>query len=346
MRTYEYPFFADWFAISLRWLVLVGVAYSLVLANTFNYALALAVLAGILWNFFCTLLAIFNRRIAGHRVFNVLFDFIGTTLLFFFSRGFYGPLSWVGLLNLFSAGIYYGWIGSLILAVLISALQIFGSLYVLDVYIAGQHIALLAGFNLLSGLLFGLLSQNLYLHLRDHFNTLRTRRWQTEEKLRAAERHRLREMCQRLASFKPVSSSPDAAQAVLDYSEHVCTGCGGPELPLVSAMLRYAGESLVIYAARGVPAGDIQIVFPAAEGALMQAVHGGEMVHLERPYDDPELGKLLALRDCQSALVLPLSSGVDSAGLLLFAHVNGDYFKGERRDMLEIISSHTVFTQR
>ena len=336
MRRYEYPFFADWFAISLRWLVLIGVAYSLVLANTFNYYLAAAVLAGILWNFLSTLLAIFNRRMRSHRILNVGFDFLGTCLLFFFSHGFFGPLTWVGLLNLFSAGIYFGWVGSLLMAVMISLLQVFGSLFVFNLNITGQPILMLTGFNLLSGLLFGLLSQQLYTQLRDHFKELRQKRSETDEKLRITERQKMRKLFKMIEDLNASLDAANVLSTALDLCEQATCEMR-PESPqVVCAVLLQENGELRIGDSRGFPAADSSITLPI-KGVLAQAADQSEAITLPHPSQDPELGKLLALRECQTLLILPLARSPEAYGMLIFGHPERNYFDGEQQDMLELI---------
>ncbi len=342
LRKFEYPFFADWFAISLRWLVLIGVAYSLVLAKASNNYLAGAVLAGVLWNFLNTFMAIFNRRLPAHRILNVSFDFVGTALLFYFSNGFFGPLTWVSLLNLFSAGIYFGWAGSLFVALLISATQVLGTVVIFDLYVEARHIALLTGFNLLSGLLFGMLSQQLYVHLREHFVTLRKTRQDNDEKLRITERRRMQNLYQLIESLSVSLNYKTVLQTALDLSNQVLGSEKQDPGSLVSAIFLFQAEELKVAEARGFPTGDYRLTFPAAKGALQQIVQEGDILHLIDPSQDPELSKLLALRDSQSAMLLPLARGLDAYGLMLFAHRKKDFFDVERQDLLEVISHQVV----
>ncbi len=342
LRKFEYPFFADWFAISLRWLVLLGVAYSLVLANVFNYYIAGAVLVGVLWNFLNTFMAIFNRRLPAHRILNVTFDFVGTTLLFYFSNGFFGPLTWVSLLNLFSAGIYFGWVGNLFVALLISITQTVGTVAIFGAHVEAQHIAMLTGFNLLSGLLFGLLSQQLYIHLREHFMTLKTSRQDSDDKLRITERRRMQNLYHLIESLSVSLNYKTVLQIALDLSNQVLGSEKQEPGSLVSAILLFQDEELQIADARGFPTGDYRLTFPAANGALQQIVQEGDILVLSNPSQDPELGKLMALRDSQSAVLFPLLRGLDSYGLMLFAHRKKDFFDVERRDLLEVISHQVV----
>ena len=101
----DYPFLADWFAISLRWLVLLGVPTTLLMAGSLNWNVIYVILFGMLWNIFSTILAVVNRRIPAHRLVHVVVDAAITGLFFLFSGGLTGPLAWVSLMALFPAAI-------------------------------------------------------------------------------------------------------------------------------------------------------------------------------------------------------------------------------------------------
>jgi signal transduction histidine kinase len=57
---------------------------------------------------------------------------------------------------------------------------------------------------------------------------------------------------------------------------------------------------------------------------------------------DPELSRIVALRACNAAYCLPLRAGLDTYGVLLFAHPSSDFFTTSRRELLDIIVSQAV----
>ena len=60
------------------------------------------------------------------------------------------------------------------------------------------------------------------------------------------------------------------------------------------------------------------------------------------PSYDPELGRIIALHECRSAYALPLRTGLDAYGVLLFAHPDPDFFTSERCEVLEIIRNQST----
>ena len=51
---------------------------------------------------------------------------------------------------------------------------------------------------------------------------------------------------------------------------------------------------------------------------------------------------MIALRACPVAYCIPLRSGLDTYGVLLFAHPDEDFFTPDRREILDIIGDQAV----
>jgi signal transduction histidine kinase len=63
---------------------------------------------------------------------------------------------------------------------------------------------------------------------------------------------------------------------------------------------------------------------------------------IQSPASDPELGFLEALHPSKVALCIPLASGPDTLGILLFAHTDAEYLTDERVDLLQAIGEQAV----
>ena len=86
MRTYDSPYIADWFAISLRWITLVGALISLAL-NGLLLDMAWPILLLLLWNVGMTFLAALNIRLTYHRQIALFVD----VLLRLYASSFWPP---------------------------------------------------------------------------------------------------------------------------------------------------------------------------------------------------------------------------------------------------------------
>jgi len=79
--------------------------------------------------------------------------------------------------------------------------------------------------------------------------------------------------------------------------------------PLVSAVLLFKGGHLQVGSARRFTQADLRVTFPAAEGILQKVFEVGEPTSPRDIGYDPELGRVIAFRNCTSAYCFPLRSG-------------------------------------
>ena len=99
MRRFETPYLADWFAASLRWIVLVGLIISLSLGGQLSSLPISPLILMLAWNIVLSLLAgISVRAQRYHRQAVLSVDFLLAALFFWLQGGLNGPGAWVGLL--------------------------------------------------------------------------------------------------------------------------------------------------------------------------------------------------------------------------------------------------------
>ena len=344
-RKDEYPYLADWFAISLRWLVLLGISSTLLLAGSLNWLVIGVILFSALWNSVASVLAMVNRRMPGHRLLNVSMDLLVTALFFYFGGGITGPLAWVSLMALFSAAIYYEWRGSLLVAALFSLFQavfVFvlsqPSLYLIELLL------ITSVFNLVGGLLFGLLSRQVINSARRRYQGLVGRRNNDDRLVQRQERDRMRSI---FSMIETLSSSLDY-QTVIETALNLCVEAirlnPAEEESLVRAALLFSEHDLQVHSARGLTQSDLRQSFAAEEGVLKRVLQSAQAQTLSVPSEDAELGRLLALQNCQSALVLPLHRGLNAFGVMVFAHPDPAFFNPDRCEILEVLSQQTVIS--
>ncbi|HOG80595.1 MAG TPA: hypothetical protein PK454_12650, partial [Anaerolineaceae bacterium] len=305
MRPSDIPYFADWIAITLRWLVLTGLAIFNPLGLT---GLPLMVLlgAGVLWNLGMSGLALVNRRMPAHRLLNIIADIISSLVLFVLGTQAGQPPFWVGLLPLIFASIYYELRGGLLTALIIILGQA-GALALLampadtDAWIAA---GINLGLNLLAGLVLGLLGHRVTLSVRKAYLKQVGQRKAAEQQVRVSERERIQALYRMTETLSATLNYRVVLDTVLELS--VTLLGEPPSSKLVAAVLLFGDEGLVVSAGRGLPRPDEQRVFAAKTGVLPEILRTGEAQLLAGPTEDPELGQLLGLQGCKSALCLPL----------------------------------------
>jgi signal transduction histidine kinase len=339
----DYPFLADWFAISLRWLVMLGVATSLLLAGSLNWNVIVVILFSITWNLFNSILAMLNRRILAHRLIQVIIDVLVVDSFYYFGGGITGPLVWVSLLALFTSAVYFELRGSMLVAVLLSAFQIVLALIFssFSPYVY-PLIGGLTVFNLITGLMFGLLGHQVINGVRRHYQNLIGKRKGDEHRAQLRERERMRTI---FGMIETLSSSLNY-QTVIETALDMCNeavGVGGDEKDgMVRVALLFGEHDLVVQAERGLASSDVHLTFPAETGALKEVLQTAKPKLIASPSQDPELGRMMSLSKCQSTLILPLHRGLNAYGVMFFAHPDSQFFNADRCEILEMLSHQAV----
>src|SRR5688572_28869919 len=163
VRKYESPYMADWFAISFRWIMLVGLIVSLGRAEKLDVQSSWPLGLMIVWNLVNTALTSANIRVKYHRFLNIFADLFLAGAFFWVQGGIHGPAAWSGLLPILTGSIYFEFSGSLIAAILSAGLILYTGIYVdEDAPLAYVFAALMA----IMGLVFGFLGRRLVVYMR------------------------------------------------------------------------------------------------------------------------------------------------------------------------------------
>ena len=354
MRIAEIPSLADGFIISMRWLVLLGMLAATAMAQQLTLPAIAALLVAVVWNIFVSLLALLNHRLPGHLAINLAVDWCVTLLAFFATGGLRGPVLWAGMLTLMPSAIYYGLKGSLITAGLYYGVQMYWTIALLWPSLSSQisfsrpagqilqfSIVLLI-LNLLIGALVGLAGSQLMRVLRrtvqGQVNTLA----ENERKAKQDEHARMQAFYRLLERLGATLNHQVVLDTALELSANALGETGSIPSQMVGAVLLFGEGDIRVGAALKLFPGDLQVTFPGTRGELHTLIETGEPCLISQPSKDPELGRLAALQGCQSALALPLQRGLNSFGVVLFAHPQEDYFNPERCEVLEVISHQAV----
>lgn len=337
MRKFDTPYMADWFAISLRWIMLVGLIVSLGLGQQLDIVSTWPLGLMIAWNLTMTTMASLNLRIRFHRRLNIVVDLILAGAFFGVQGGLRGPAFWTGLLPILSASIYFEIFGALVVSILFSSVI----LYVGFQSDGDLSLSILISLILIGlSIIFGFLGRRMMEHMRKN----RTLWMDSEEKKRAMQNERMRAIYELTSTLSSTLSYKRVLDSALDMSATALNP--DPEQsvsdPLVGAVMLFNGGKLRIGSARRFTSADMRVTFDGAEGLLKKALDEGEPITFRDIGYDPELGRVIALRNCISGYCFPLRSGFNVYGVLLFAHPSPDYFNPERLKLLDIIGRQAV----
>jgi len=344
MRRAEFPYLPDLLVLALRWLVLVVFITVQALSGTPSVSFLGVVAAAASLNLILSILAVANTRLPAHRVIGVVLDVLISGGFFYTSGGLSGALAWAGVLAILSGALYYEWRGALLSTLLVTLLEGAVTLRMIGTDSVAAYLlpgSILLAIHLAAMLVLGLLSRRVMRLLRQRYRSLLALREETERKARLKERQRLE------IFFKMVEtlSATLNYQVVLDSALNLSQSALGEESEtsrLISAVLLFEGDQMVIAEGRGLSPADRRVVFYAEEGGLAHALTSGQPQLIANPSRDFELKRLLALQTCQAALILPLMRGMQIFGVMLFAHPQAEFFTPERCDLLEMISHQVV----
>ncbi len=158
---------------------------------------------------------------------------------------------------------------------------------------------------------------------------------------------RLREIYNLISKVTSTLKYQNVLEIALDLGSRVLATPNVPADQLVSAVLLFTQSendhpNLTIGTSRHFPQSDMRIVLPGTSGLIGDVITEGLPKISNDPSKDPELNRFIALRNCSVAYCLPLRSGLDTYGVLLFAHRDADFFTPSKCELLDIISHQSV----
>ncbi len=342
MHKSDSPYIEDWFIVSMRWLVLLGATVSLSVENQLVAlpSIFLILLAG--WNVVVTILTGLNRRLAFHRQISLAIDVMIAVVFFYLEAGANRPAAWLILLALVSGAIYFDLLGGLGAGIVIALAEGAG-IVLFGTSTLAASVAIVVTLGL--GSLFGFISQKIIGRLRAN----RQKQILSREKQNRVENDRLRAIYDLTTALTATLSYKRVLDSALDLSVnalHVDDAEAENATPkddrLVSAVLLFQGDELMIGSARRFTQADLRLTFPAKEGLLAKVIEEGDLVVTGKVSTDPELGRLVGLQNCNSIYCFPMRSGFNVYGVLIFGHPDKDYFTRDRCDVLGIIARQAV----
>jgi signal transduction histidine kinase len=341
MRKFETPYVADWFAASLRWIVLVSLVIALALRGELNKIPFWPLTSIFVWNTIMSLLAVFSIRTSVfHRQIVLTVDILLAAAFFWLQSRLGSTPSWVGLIPILTGAVYFEAPGAFIVAPLFAIWQ-----YVIGKGVFYSDLTLLReiGMTLLAGLVGGLGAHYVIRNLR----TSRRTKLDVEERNRLMESERMRAIYELSSTLTATLSYRRVLDSALDLAYTALNPNPDPDEPdpderLVSAVFLFREHQLRIGSARRFTNADLRINLEGNEGILKKLLEGGDAILTTDIGYDPELGRIIALRACSSAYCFPLRSGFNVYGAMLFAHPDPNYFTKERRSLLDIIGRQAV----
>jgi signal transduction histidine kinase len=341
MLNIESSLLVDRFSISLRWLTLFGLSIFLITQESSSMLLQITFLLFALWNISLTIATFLNQQLTALRVVIVIIDLVVANSVFFFSGVLEGSMGWAGLLPLFSATLYFNQKGMLWIT-LINEISLGAQAFLFSSPLsAAIYVGLSATMYLGIGWLVNYFKQRMLTLVRRNQSE---RREAYRQKLQAEEEHR-RAIFNLISSLSATLNYERVLETVLDMSATALTTSKTSSENIVSAALLYTQDEpgkLHVGSARGFTAADMRISLPGTSGLIGRSIDAASPRLSNNISKDPELGRLVGLRDCNSAYVVPLREVLDTYGVLLFCHPDKEYFTPGRREVLDIVGNQLM----
>jgi|NGEPerStandDraft_6_1074524.scaffolds.fasta_scaffold03787_2 signal transduction histidine kinase len=341
MRTTDTPYITDWFAVSIRWLFLVGLVISLALGGNFLVLPNILLVGLACWNIFLTLLTGLNRRLAFHREIGLGVDIVIATAYFGLTGGYTNPAFWIVFLPLITSALYFELTGALISAIFMTVVQLGVTV---SQTLSPIPLIILGVFSLFTFLIagvFGFISVQLVKTIRRNRQTQQ----EIQQKKLGMENERLRAIYSLTSTLLATLNYQRVLESVLDLSLSAINteAEAAADDRLVCAVLLFSkNESLEVGSARRLTTADMRVVLHGQTGAVAQAIEQDKSILLNDVSNDPELTRFIAFQRCAEIYCFPLRSGFSAYGVLLFGHPQPGFFTRERREVLDILGSQAV----
>ena len=158
---------------------------------------------------------------------------------------------------------------------------------------------------------------------------------------------RLREVYNLISKLTATLKYQRVLEIALDLGARVLATPNSPAEKLVSAVMLFTESDyehpvLTVGSARHFTQADLRTVLPGTSGLIGEVIAEGLPKSSDTLAQDPELSRIVALRTCGVAYCLPLRAGLDTYGVLLFAHSDPNFFTQPKCELLEIISHQSV----
>jgi signal transduction histidine kinase len=333
MRVSDSVLLADRIAITIRWLSLLGLLTITSRGGLDNSTLStMFIIAGV-WNTLLSLLTLFRRRLPLHRIITVGADLVIAAFVFLFSGNVDGSLLLAGVMPLLSAALYFELLGGLIQsAVTLLVFALISSMNHSTAEIITQMWPVGIGF-LISGGVIGFIARQFNYAIRHR----RMLEYTKEQESRRKERERVRALYNITSTLNATLNYQRVLDLALDLSSNALADPSDTATLLVSAFYLYETDRLYVGSARRFTPADLRVSLQGTSGLIGEAINAGEARHAQDPSGDPELGRIIALRACNSYYCYPLRTGLDVFGVMVFGHPDPDYFNEPRREILSII---------
>ena len=344
MRTTKPLYQIDGLLTTLRWLLLIGVGVVIVLRAGATQSdlpiplLFLVILAGV-GNLLIVISLAVDTAPRPVPLLALLGDTLLSILFFASSPGVTSPLLFYALFPILTSALRFDWRYNVITAGAI--MGAFVALKVIGQPLGGQEQSQVLGTLLLLALA-AAVSGTIGGRVKNL--VLQAMRSESEGELRQlrARREQARAIFEMASTLSATLSYERILDAVLDVGAMGMREFGWVAQRLVSMVLLFTEDGLVVRASRRLTARDEATRMAEPHGAIAEALKTAEPVICDDPKADAGLANFVALHRCVTAVVVPLRAGFESYGVAVFGSPEPNVFTPDHLELLTAIASQAI----
>ncbi len=324
--------YADRVTLLFRWLGIILLAMLLGGSAGLTPTDTALLLSMALYNLVLSVSNLSGRRFPHQEMGSLIVDGVFSLLFLLLTRYQGGLFVWAGMLPIFTGALYFLLRGGLLTAgaeILINGIVVVGVLGVGNGLRLMAFPAVVMGF---SGVVVGMVSQQWGYSTTQRLAFEKTKQEEADRR----ERERIKALYKITSTMTATLSYQKVLDMSLDLTANVLADRENDN-QIVSAALLFYGDDLYVRSARRFTPMDHRVILPAKEGALFESIRSGQPRKLVDPQNDPELNKLVAIRNCGVVYCYPLRTVSEISGVLVFGHPDQTYFNDQRVEILEII---------
>lgn len=337
------PLVLDWIGLTIRWIFIVSVSVWLAFGIGFDLPIVLVLVLAVLGNIFWTAAVMLDRMVLVFRFLSLLGDLLFAYILFSLGGTSSGGLAWVGLLPVITGALYYQYIGVILISILNLIAQGWLGLSFTEI----QELLILVGILLPLYIVIGLPVAYFSQRLKGGEDGFSWWGYGSRNPIGQAERERRLTIYELISGLSKSLNYQRVLESSLDMSAAALNKTGASADKLVSAVLLFTDGAdrdpfLKVAAYRRLLATDARIKLTGTKGVLGRTIEEAEQHLTKTANRDPELSRFVAVQACRSAYCFPLRTGLDTYGILFFAHPDPEYFGADQREILDIVGNQSL----
>jgi signal transduction histidine kinase len=335
---------ADWLSVTARWVLLLGTSFWLGLTIGFTLPILIILVLVGLANTYLSIIVLLDLQTTQFRLFIVIGDALFAYAIFILAQEVGLYIAWLGLLPLITATIYFQWVVSLVLLILNLIVQ--GTIAYMNApveYVIPFLVLLLSLYLFVGGAV--VYGTHRWLYPTGYVLTSKSQTNGFTPGLAPFERRRA--IYDLIAELSSSLSYQRILENVISLSTNTLIELGAPVDDLVSVVMIFTddesqGTELEVITFRLLLPTDTYLKLPGVSGLIGKVIEDGKSDVTKDVRNDPELSHFISLHDYETAYCIPLRSGLEVYGVMLFAHTDPEFFVPERREVLEIVGKQFV----